>query len=329
MFAFRSTVEHGNDDLALDHLLIVTGLDLLDQRPNSEQRLEEPFRSRLVEELERSLVNKQRFKLYMRALDEILGRREPSAAEIGEDDHNSVLDKGLAVLSDRDLLRLALDGPALWALRICINDDGGPYWKTVSQDLAAVQEGPDVDQLVTPVVPATNPVGKESADFLESVPAVAARIINPRSPGPAESLRDREIGRIRVNNLERVPPALACAEKTALDEQVWRVPLSAWLQQTGLEDALTWAKELRLYANAFGADSIAEFDVGIPEVNDTVQGGCVLRVTLLADSGERASVDLTPTWPRIPFEPSFPSDPSRLTLVVELKDISERHGHVS
>jgi hypothetical protein len=125
----------------IDHVLIVTGLDLLDQRPSGEQRLEEPFRSRLVAELEQSLVNRQRLRLYMRALDNILGTRKPVAAEISEDAHSSLLSDGLADLSDHDVLRLALDGPTLCALHLGIKEEGGPYWKTVREAHRTVQEG--------------------------------------------------------------------------------------------------------------------------------------------------------------------------------------------
>jgi len=64
--------------LSVDQVLIVTGLDLLNQRPVRDQLMDEPFRSHLVDELERSLVSRQRFRLYMRALDNILGTRKRS-----------------------------------------------------------------------------------------------------------------------------------------------------------------------------------------------------------------------------------------------------------
>src|SRR4051812_33323651 len=115
-------------ETALDPLLVVTGLDLLAQRPGSEQRLDEPFRARLVEVLERSLLNRQRLRLYMRALDEVLGTRKPAAAEVGEEAFDAVLEKGLAVLPDRDLLLLGLDGPELLALHVGLKEGAGPHW---------------------------------------------------------------------------------------------------------------------------------------------------------------------------------------------------------
>src|SRR5579883_39252 len=101
-----------------DQLLVVTGLDLLDQRSGGDQPLDGTFRSRVVEELERSLVDRQRFKLYMRALDNVLGVRKPGAADLGEEAYDSVLTNGLAALSDRDLLRLGLDAAEMWALHV-------------------------------------------------------------------------------------------------------------------------------------------------------------------------------------------------------------------
>jgi hypothetical protein len=195
--------------VSLDQVLIVTGLDLLDQRPSSQQRLEEPFRSRLVTELEGSLVNRHRFTLYMRALDNVLGKRKPVAANIGEDAHNSVLNNGLAGLSDHELLRLALDGPALWALHLCIKGDGGSYWKTVAEAVSVAQEpqqalpsasdqqtkplprttaGRSNDkQLIVPAPTGSDPVGgkdEKSADFLDPLPTIAARCKPPSSRCP-------------------------------------------------------------------------------------------------------------------------------------------------
>jgi hypothetical protein len=116
-------------DKGIDQLLLVTVLDLLDQRSTGEVQMDERFRSEAVEELERCLVNRERFRLFMRALDTILERRKPQPTEIGEEAYHSVLNRGLAVLSDRELLRLALDGAQLWALHIGIKEDGGPYWE--------------------------------------------------------------------------------------------------------------------------------------------------------------------------------------------------------
>jgi len=128
MISFYRDDPGSENCLSVDQVLIVTGLDLLNQRPVRDQLMDEPFRSHLVDELERSLVSRQRFRLYMRALDNILGTRKPAAAEIDEVTFSSVLNNGLAVLPDRDLLRLGLDGAALLALHLCIKQDGGPYW---------------------------------------------------------------------------------------------------------------------------------------------------------------------------------------------------------
>src|SRR5437016_2980270 len=92
-----------------DYLQIVTVLKQLWPKLCREQRLDGPFRSRLVEELERLLLNRQRFELYAFALAKVLGPREPAGFEIDEKTYCSLINNGLSVLSDQDLLRLSRD----------------------------------------------------------------------------------------------------------------------------------------------------------------------------------------------------------------------------
>jgi hypothetical protein len=122
-----------------DYVQIVRELDLAVQRLNSEQRLDELFRSGLVKELEQLLADSQRFRIYEYVLDNVLGTRKQASFEIDEATHSSVLNKGLSVLSDQNLLRLALDISYLWAFHIGLKKYGSPYWERSFRALYAVE----------------------------------------------------------------------------------------------------------------------------------------------------------------------------------------------
>lgn len=111
-------------------LLVAIMRDLL-EKASSKQRLGKTFRSRLVEELERLIVNKQRLRLYTCAFDNPSGMREAARFAIDGDTCTSILNNGLASLSDRDLLRLGVDCLAMCGLHVCITlyGDFYSYWR--------------------------------------------------------------------------------------------------------------------------------------------------------------------------------------------------------
>jgi hypothetical protein len=132
MIVPKRICETRSDDISLIQRTLVTVVGRLDRRSGANPNLGEPLRSRLIEELEKCLVSEERLVPYMETLDAVLKDRNPYAGSLTDVRLDSIRDNGLAVLSDGELLRFALDPIDLWTFHVYyVNDDISTYWNAV------------------------------------------------------------------------------------------------------------------------------------------------------------------------------------------------------
>jgi len=91
------------------------------------------------------LTGTDRLKTYMRALQNVVGGGQADWEILEETQHQSALQDGLPVFSDKDLVELALNPIALWDLHDAIGDDQTGVWR---EPLAAPATQPEKEDPV-------------------------------------------------------------------------------------------------------------------------------------------------------------------------------------
>jgi len=285
-------------------------------------------------ELERCLVDKDRLRLYTRALQAALHGHAPYVGgEFLEDDvkRADVAAHGLRVLDDTDLVRFSLNPVALWTahdyIRDCVLTD---YWLAVEETLCAfsdlentcVHNTSSSHSTVTPLVEAglTNPsdTDQHSADSLPvALPTSAASaiaqpeqlcLISPVTPAERFYAQTAALLLRTIVGLDRL-------------KQFRRARLGA--ATDGREIDLDSA--IRLAAPWLGSIALYKFRdahhyCAVASRRQDVKAIGAIRLVLRGDDNTCAEVVLSPQRLRRSFPNALPAEWERLTLEVLSED---------